>query len=644
MPKPLPAPSAEYLTELIQEAQTRYRAFHERCNQIERLRQRKHPIYVPENYRPTLQEIRMPTVDDGLRRAASILTEGRPVVSITPLEQGPRANDRANRMEAGLNAIFERLEQQTGADVFRRLMDAIITYGVGYLFCEYMPDAFLEFDEARLTGASDEELDLIRKQAPLPWLLYTEDPRSVYVFRDRLGIREVLIGKELTRLKAARDFGKILLQNNTGNGDLQPGELGTGVPAFHDAPDTSWGMVKVWTHWDRTWVSTYADGKVLKRRKHNYRNPPVFEARGMTTSSDRPEEAFQGIMNPIVDLVPALDALLTMYQNWCYLSAFPMGWHEVPADAVSGITPDYTREPLQWNPGAVISGQPGEKFEWKGAPDIGQSVQAQIKMLTQIIENTTTMPPILKGYAPGADPAGYALNQMRQEARVIFEPLLGNAGFAYQQLGEYLLWSIAHQVEDAIFVVGTDPRDQKRKRQTLLELKPDDVKNYGRLAVSIKRNAPTRDAARAQIGAHLWQIGLISFDRTHEEYLDNANPRIEWDAITREKFMRSPQMMDMVLQEMISREQIQTEVDEAAAASGQPVQGPGGAPLSAPAGPPAGGPPPGAPPVPFPGGPEGPTVGPGMGAPPVPGGGIPGAVPGMEQTPNTQMQPGGFPV
>lgn len=646
------APDVQYLDGLIAEGRARFQEFHAQCDEIEDLFHRRHAIYIPDAYKTYTQPIKTPAIEDIVRRGVALLTEGFPTASQIPVVPGPDAQERANKVEAWLNAAFKQLERQTGRTVFRNVVEDAIKFGVGWLWCEYTPDAWDEYDTAvdekaaKVRGDSgrmraetkperEHRLDILKRRQPLPWHLTDVDPRSVYVFKDGRGIREALIGVERPRFQIADKYGVGIVRNRLSDAPEARRSLGEGMPADHTRQSTTnWGTTTFWTHYDREYVSYYADRQLLQQRKHGYKRPPLFECRGLSTSSRDPALSYRSLVAPITHLVKSLDSLLTIFHNWAVLTGFAM-LQEIPRTDAAGLpfgdgldvdTDGKPAQPVKWEPGKAFRGT----GEWRFIvpPSVGPAVREMITIHLQQIESVTPMPPVLKGLSPGADTPGYSLNQMRQEARMVHQIILANIGTGYEDLAEFLLWGVDERIGEPVYVAGLDPRDERKKLRSYLGLAPSDVKGYYQINISINADAPMQDVAMLRAGIEAWQAGYLPHEYSLEHFAKIANPQPILDAIEVEKVAKLPQVAEEVARQAMQRAGFTPVIEAAAQNADQGLMGQGDVPVDAgyPNGPglPAGLPPPpeGAPPI-------GPTM---------------GGLAGVPQQPNTAMQPDGQPV
>lgn len=613
MPTP---PSAAYIAALIEEGRMRYAPVAAKWDRIEQLLAREHVVKIPPPYNKFIKAVKVPILADLVRRAIALLTEGYPSSTMHPLDpEGPKAQERADKIEEWTNAAMLRLEKQSGRTTFRNLIHDAVKFGLAVLWCEFTPQSWDLYDQAVLehkdvragqreprkalnqqTGRFHKEtekevarrLDLLKRTMPLPWHETDLDPRSVYFFKDGEGIREVVISIRRERLEVGKRYGL-----GYRDGKLERGSLGEGLPIdTYRFPSTGWGTVDFRYHYDRHYVTYYADGLILKQEEHGYHRPPVFEIPGLSGSSRDPLRAYESLVDPLLDMIEQLDLLLTIALNVGYVGGFPMGQLVEPAESAEGLPePDLDAEgkPMDMQPSGALAYKPGEfvrtsaELKWVPSPEVSQTLRYIVDIYLQIIRETGSLPPILKGVAQSGEQPYAAINVLNEAARSIFDPILQNTARAYEQAAEYRLWCIESDnlIGEPVYVVGADYRDQDREKRTWISLGPSDINGYYNVGIEIKAAHPMREIAIQRAGLEAWGQGAISHETMLGEYFGFPNSRREIRRRQREDFVKSPEVRSWITQRIMQK------LSMFMAAPAEPVPGENTLPINAgaPAGP-----------------------------------------------------------
>lgn len=649
--QPSRRPNMQYLLGLVDEARLRFAARNARINKILKLYFREHDVVIPEEFQQWTDPVKTHTVESTCQGAVDKLTEGRPTVSMTPVDEGPKARATADRIECWDNAALKQLEAQIGREVYCKLAWWAVTAGLGYLYAEFTPQSWDEYTLSIVERGEDEDerdhdarVEDEKRRAPLPFFLTDLDPRGVFPFRDIEGIREVLIGEERLRLQVAGDYNLQLGRDEAGNAKLKPSTMGEAVaPVDEDTPSTGWGTVTFWRHITRArnnrpgYVTYFADGVLLKQYRHYYPGVPVWEVTGRSTPLREPERATRSIVDPILDIVPEIDSQLTMSHNYTFIQSFPQLIEKTDPNSPAALDDGKPKEPLQFEPGKAARLAPGKDLLFLQAPMIGQSLVYNLDRLQGEVDKVSPLPPILQGIAPKGVDSGYMTNQIRREARTFRQPYLSSISLGYEGAIQYLHWAIVNLVHEDVYVLATDPKDKTKKNQTFVAIGPEDLKRYYSVSVSIVADAPEQDITLMRAGIEAWQAGAITWEYMLEAFAKIPNASQMIDDKRLEDLFETPQMKQFIIIELLKRRGLQDEVENAAEQTGQNVMGPAQVPLNSP--------------LVDAGASNGAGLGPAAPlepvAEPIPpgmGGGSQGGLYGVGIAPNTQFAPGGMPV
>ena len=666
-PERSPKPTDDFIASWIQDQELRFRRFFQRCDRVDELYQQEHEIKIPEVYKGWTEPVRCPTVPDIIMRTKAIIGDGYPSYTVHPNTLGPAAQDRADIMEMFLNAALPQLEKQCGRQVGSNLDEYLARYGLGYLWWQYAPQSWELYDDAaaveepiefydydrgerrRETNAErTHRLDALRKRQPLPFILVDLDPRAVLQTKDfASGMRYCAVGLYKSRLDIADRYRLSLNQE----GKLQKGSLSAGTPAGSERDRTlsQFGEVKFYTFYTQDWISTYTpETGILETVPNPWPFIPVIEVPGFSTGSEKPHEAYHGIVDRILDLVPEKDRLATMWHTWAVIGSWPMGQEVLPPDALAALpTVDDLDKPVsqtKWAPGEMSRG-PG-RLEWVVAPDIGAALKGQLAYIDQEIERVTPVPPVLRGYPGGADESGYAVNQRRMEARSVSVSLLKNKVTGYELVAHLFLFGVEQihfrgiPTDQMVYVEAVDTSDT-RKRRDYLGIGPKIIRGHYGVSCSITSDAPYQDIALLRAGLEAWQSGAFPLEWMLEHFAKVSNPSMLVKLRMLEDYKRHPEIQKILIAQLI---------EEAGLLGWSKAAEQQGPPGMAPAAGEMGGPQPELVNSAFPAGPGLPAAGQQETAPPfleaTSGGGptFVGGIPGVPITPNTQNLPGGFPV
>ncbi len=583
------APDAAYIGEFIRAEKNKFGPLHTEINDTEALILQAHTIRVPPVFTKNtpVHIIKTAIAEDIIRRIVAMETVGEPAYRIISLDPKPSFVERASYAQEWNNSVRRDLELQSRQRTYVEHTYNTLGYGLSALWDEYMPHSWDKYWRSLSSGetvnifdtelmqhrgeTAEERKDRLlnlKLNSPLPWYETTLDPRSFMWEDDALGPRELCIGFRRPRLEVGLKYGldqktgRFAPQFRSTQSDsrvpIEPGELGAGT-YFNDTfnPSAFRGDVEFWIYYNREWVCYYSDGVLLKRIPFKYYRIPVFIASGLSTTSKDPVKRYRSILSPIKSLIKGLDTLLTMKLHWAGYSSYPMGIIKTAADSGGQLydptdqqLADAESEPrneeeLEWVPGRFLRLPAGEEFMWLEAPDVGSALTRMIDIYIKMIETTGSLPPVVKGYAQGSDQPGYAINQLLQSARTVWEPAMGDIGTTYQESAEYRMWCVRELIGEKVYVVGFDPGDPDRVQQKALALGPKEAAGPFKIQVAIKAAHPVRDAAMAQQGLELVEKNRISETTFISDYLGYENPEREMFKRDLDQVMKSPEFQTL---------------------------------------------------------------------------------------------------
>jgi len=553
---PEKAPTATRILALKREMDASCQPVRERWRVIAEVRARKHRIEIPDSYRKTTHEVRSHWIGDILRRVKSTLTNRFPTFTVPPYGPSQAAQGNSTLREKWSNAaLIEMDKARMPKRPWTRLMDHAITFGMGINKLVYTPHTWHDYptsqaifkrDVTELDDDENNDLDERRenyKKGRFPFAWQAVDPRTWWGFytegrlRECLEVTERSVGDISTTYGASYSATDQKFLPNTVSEPYVEG----------DAPVHYRERQVFIEHWDEQWV-TYmtADGTVLKQIHHGYGKVPYFPFYGLSNDSAEPGQEMESIVEHIVDIVKSYDNLLTMWENWAYFGAYAMGTIEGPEGANFQVTPDNEGEAqgagamIEFRPGEFVAMPPGFKAAWMVPPPVGQDLVRVSEVLRQFIEET--IPNVLKGIG-AADQAGYAVNQLITAARMVYDPITGNAAISIADMMQFCWWLIENKMDEEfgrVYVWGESPSDSTQGNRWL-GLGKGDIRGYYSITCNIESLLPSNLISEGQFGLMQAQAGAIPMRLHRERFLRLPNPDDIEDEVLVEKYLSDPQ-------------------------------------------------------------------------------------------------------
>lgn len=528
--------------------------------EIRRLRFMEREVYIPPAYGDSVVQIRTPLMNDLIQRLAGALSVNLPQVKVPPRPRGDAAvNQRlSTKMEKWTQAFLGEIEHQENDRIFYRFLDFLCGDGHGILKLIHRADFWDGYPEPKgeLDDMKDDELDEYNDEvvnfktgAPMPFSLKVIDPLCFFPFYSERGLEKVYEVSKRPKVYVAQRFNLVANED----GDLVS-KIGRAFPSGTVLPLS--GECEYVEEWTKDDVAYYVQGKLVEWKKHNYGRVPYFHALGTQTSSREPDKEGLSVGHQLIHLIPALDALLTMKTNSAFLQAYPAFKRLRPVGAPGRFDAeleDGEDEGVEFEPGHIYDGQPGEDLLPIEVPPVGQDVNQSIETILGIISKVG-VPSVLEGMHSPNRVSGYAYSEMLNVSRTKYTTIIRNASFAMEEMIKFLWWLVEKRIGEEVYIWGRDKEEEER----WLAIGPKDVGNYFNVKVIIEPLLPEDDIAQGQYAAAMVQAGMWSKRYARETKMGIPNPEEMDDEILVERAMEMPQVQMYLLMKALER----TEQDE----------------------------------------------------------------------------------
>lgn len=431
----------------------------------------EHGVTIPRQYRAIGKVTRTPFVRDAWHRVTAALTHEDPVAHIQPLDETIQARDAANLGEKWTMAARERMTRDLGYDVVYEAPRALIRDGESVIKVVHNPDAWANFpvryvdEEGNPTESADDfnkRVDRFKKRgnSVLPFSWRVVDRMSMLFGDGEYGDTWALEYGEYPRPYLSSRYGMF----ETPQGKLvNPLNVLGGRPAPRGYQSSSTGVSIKYEYWDAHWWAVVIDGEMAPGfPKPNPYAPriPYFRARADSDS--------ESILYSLMFLVPGLDRLITMKENWAYLSAYPNPIIEsVPNPAGTLDLPtgeDDQPSTLKWEPGRAIELPVGKRMSFLSPPPAGKDLNDMIQLVRAMID-VAGIPSILRGSSMSGD-SGYLANQMYAAALSMYRRIALASSRQLEEACEFIWWLVAKRVKQDVWVLATGD-DQKGSKRWL---------------------------------------------------------------------------------------------------------------------------------------------------------------------------------
>lgn len=548
------APSAEeiialYNLRILDGDESRLR---EMVSSIRILSKLNHTVNIPEQYRAITRAVRTPYLRDSWLRTTAALVAKPPIVHIEPLDEKQQSKDATSVAEKWDMAAMAQLNKEIGQDAIYESAKALVRDGESVLKVVHRPDAWANFPKREGDENAedyDERADKFVKTTPLPFAWRVVDRLSMLFGNGEYGDDWALEYGEYPKPYLGRRYQMVDYDGRL----RDPKDLLGGSPMPEGLGDSATGLSRKFEYINADEWVVVIDGQTAPGfPKKNPYSPRINYFRANAADSE-------SMLYSLLFLVPRLDELLTMKENWAYLGAYPNPVIETMPNYSGAIADmpggdDGRPAKLQWKPGLAIELPLGKRMTFLVPPPVGADINHMIQILTGLIE-IAGIPSILRGMA-GTDQAGYAINQLMAAANMSFKVAISGLSRQFEQALEFLHWTIGHRIGQAVYVragAGDETRWLGLKPTGSVSTREAPVDKLGPVAMAFRPQLPTDEQARAMIANQLVNSPkqLLSRRRALEKYLQEEDPESVLDEIWVEEAMQQEPLHSMMVAEAL---------------------------------------------------------------------------------------------
>lgn len=433
-----------------------------------------------------------------INRVSAIQLHNGYKVKIPPKSDKDDDRERASAQQRFLNALHPALER---ANRLRPLRQTFVRRQIGdglgvYEF--YLTKAYDDLDLERREDESTREYNKRTEQelmqAGLPFGLRNVDRLSLVYDEDEQGMCRIGIIEDKpkpTVLKSLME--KLDEEEKKERMAPSPGLEGTPTGAYAESgsrensfslnnkltalTSKSLNSVEVIRYYDPRWTAYIVDGEVIGEvEEHGLPDIPIFVAPSVVTGSPMPSEAFEGVTWGTADLEVTNNDLLTLdidnlfsFNKPKLVATMEMG-SPAAGVVVSGQAP-----PLDFSADNTNIPQllPGQRIEDVTANFRLQSSVPMIQFLMGVLQGNG-LNPVAQGQAPGADAAGYTVNNLMGAAMTPYYPSIENEAAMWGDFCDYVRLVIRDTLQERVYI-SAPMGDAQPGGTEWLSLDPDDI-------------------------------------------------------------------------------------------------------------------------------------------------------------------------
>jgi hypothetical protein len=513
----------------------------------------EHGVSIPRQYRAISHVTRTPFVRDAWHRVTAALTHEDPIPHIQPLDNTIQSRDAANTAEKWTSAAREMLTRELGYDVVYEAPRALIRDGESVIKVVHRPDAWATFpDRYPDEGAEDysDRAEKYKKKNPLPFSWKVVDRLQMLFGDGEYGDSWALEYGEYPRPYLSTRYQMPVMDGKLVN----PERVLGGTPRPQGYGQSGSGMSVKLEYWDSDCWAVVIDGELAPGfPKPNPFAPrlPYFRAKADSDS--------ESILYSLAFLVPALDRLITMKENWAFLSAYPNPIIESVANPAGTLDDplgqDNQASSLKWQPGKAIELPVGKTIRFLEPPATGKDLNDMIQLIRAMID-VAGIPSILRGSSMSGD-SGYLANQMYAAALSMYRRIALASSRQLEQACEFIWWVVEHRIKSTVYVLDTGSGKGEGHRWLGMgsgitsNTNQVDVEDIGPLTWTYKPVLPTDETARVMLGIQATNAPkpLVSSRYAREQWANIEDPEGMADEIAVEDEMATnPEIKRAIVQ------------------------------------------------------------------------------------------------
>ena len=501
-------------------------------------------VSMPPGVRKTALQIRCAFDFDMTQRLAAAIIKNFPWLEATADDITQEAERRASKKERHTIGALKRAAMEAGThqDPFARGTWAQVGDGMGVDKWLFRPDRWYPWPGRNGSSPSQYQKTIRNwKMAHYPFMWRSIDPLCYYPLYGDEG--KVFVAEITQRAIADLNyaFGEEKVRSAV---DL----LEAGVEGSQGGSRIS-GTIEFQELWTLGHTYYRVRGKTVHTVPHGLPFIPYYESRGITTQINVPGSDALPLTYALRKYIPWLDTMFTIIAE-----AFLIGGIPTPFLKTDSNAPEYARlfgpdgRPITW---PIAIGQINPVMGELSMP-LSQAMPSQladaVKVMTSLADSVN-LPPALRGQGIGSDWSGYLANTVLHVVMTMLAPAMRSREMAMGQMIRDYWWTIQHKVGQDVWVWAY----QKSGRGKWAELGPDDIQDFYECQIHMRPSLPRDEAQRAQTGASLCQQGLISTRTFLTDWLEMDFPDEEEERIMLERLFKSPEVDQVRLIALMQR-------------------------------------------------------------------------------------------
>ena len=453
----------------------------------------------PEKWQKKLTDgrrVRTRWAHNEIRRVAAIQLRNGYRVKVPPKSSSATDRKRATNQERWLNALLPALERSHRSRFLRQtFVKRQVADGMG-IWEFYLTEAYddIDFDqrEGEATSAYNKRIEEAIKQAGLPFGIRPLDRTTIVYEEDENGFSRFGIIEKKPKKSVLESAARKMTSDERREAEApDPGMSGVPAHAFassgsaesrFDLSSFSASLsgiksdyVETIRYYDPRWTAYIVEGHIVGEvEEHGLPDIPIFIAPADVTGSPFDVEAYEGVTWGPADLEVMANDLLTFEMDRLIKFGEPKLVAE--ADLGSPVAVNNTNPPpLNFGESGNDIPQlvPGQRIVDVTKDFRLESQRPMVGFLMGLLQQNG-LNPIAQGQSPGADAAGYTVNNLMGAATAPYYPAMENEANCWAEVCDFTRLVIRDTIGERCYL-SAPMADDKAGGTEWLGLDPDDI-------------------------------------------------------------------------------------------------------------------------------------------------------------------------
>lgn len=493
---------------------------------------------IPDTKRYVHFDLRSSKAPDIVHRIQGMLMSPLKPHYIAP-KASPKDQDLAEMIDQYLEATYRWLARKYQMPFDQQSLFWQILAGKGFIQQTHLPSYWDKDWRKREAGEAaksyNQRNDSYKASMGPPFHVESLDPRIVFPIMTPQGASAWVKKYTVQRFQAEDAFrksGQPIHIKMTEGGSITDVVLKTpGIELPEQEADAFSGAVTYYEYIDEEMVYYQVADRIVHKYNHGG-GLKIFPAWGLVTGFKDWATMAVSVLYGVRNELPQYDFLRTLWAQKAYITVFPQLFAELGAGEEALRDSDNNPEEWRIEPMSIkqVRGKLRNIF---AEAESGMDFKAVVDSVAADID-LATLPGIARGVA-GAQQPGYAINQLQQQLRTIWKPIIESREDQWGGIFEHNLYCIVNCIEEETSVFAeTVNEDTGQREGEYISIAPDDIQHFYLVRAELKPDLPIDTQGNMLSWIKAAQDGFATDEEVSREGFNKPNWRARRRQIERD--------------------------------------------------------------------------------------------------------------